>query len=105
MNEAGALLESLWREVDHNWDNSRAHEALLTRCREPRQLAELATRYRRARDLPERQAIAEKQLRTIAALAMAQLEVPERREASGRIFKVVLALLLLAGSVSLAFLL
>lgn len=96
-------VEQLWSHVDQHWDNEAAHEALLQQCASPEQLAEIAKRYRRQTERPERTHIAERQLQRIAALAMSRLEVSRETAAAGRPYgKYVLIALFLLGSVILA---
>ncbi len=72
-------LALLWAHAEQHWDNEAAHDALLQQCGEPGQLAEVAKLYRKALeregDDSERREVAERQLKRITALAMAQLEI------------------------------
>lgn len=101
-----SVLAELWSHVENNWENPTAHQALLQHCARPEQLAEVARRYRSAMATAGTEEIARRQLRQIAAVAMAQLEVRrEPKESRSSLGKLILAALFLLGSAILASLL
>lgn len=68
--------EQLWLAAWSDWENPKLHEVLLGHCQTPAQLAALAGRYRAQLDDAARKAVAEAQLKRIAAAAMARMDVP-----------------------------
>ncbi len=68
------VLEALWRRAQDEWDADGAHQALLERAHSLGRLGELAAHYRRQVGSAERAACAERQLKAITILALAQLE-------------------------------
>jgi hypothetical protein len=44
--EGQRLIDDLWQDVLANWDDDRAHHALLETCRQRERLGEAAKRYR-----------------------------------------------------------
>lgn len=100
-----AALDALWQHAKANWESDAAHEALLGHCQSPRQLAVLARRYRDMGAEPKRAERAERQLKLIASVAMAQLHHgqgtnPVSEALTG--WKIALAVLLLAAAAALA---
>lgn len=75
-----ALPSELWQAVLEAWEDPKHHEALLLQCRTSAQLAAAAGNYRALLDDPARKALAETQLKRIAAAAMAQMEVSRATE-------------------------
>ena len=73
-------LEALWKNVLDHWDDDKAHAAFLEGCRSRGKLAEAATRYRGMAGDRERGAGAEKRLKSVLAIAMAELEVSRTPE-------------------------
>ena len=67
--------EQLWQATLDDWENPKLHEVLLTQAHSAPQLASLAGRYRRLLDYAARKALAEAQLKKIAAAAMARMDV------------------------------
>jgi hypothetical protein len=68
-------LDALWKNVLDHWDEDKAHAAFLDGCRMRAKLAEAATRYRGMTGDHERGPQAEKRLKSVLAIAMAELEV------------------------------
>lgn len=97
--------EQLWLAAFNEWDNQKLHDALLSHCQNPAQLAALAGRYRANLEDAARKAVAEAQLKRIAAAAMARMDVtvgvsrPDPR--SGIPWKIVLVFLFVLGTVVL----
>lgn len=88
-------LEALWKKVLDDWDNEAAHGAFLEYCQSSGRLVEAAVRYRGMAGDHERGPSAEKHLKSVLALAMAQLETlrsprPERRSRAGSIALILL---------------
>ena len=77
------MLDALWHQVLSRWDESDAHAAFLRAAQESGRLANAAMRYRGMSGDRERGAVAEAQLATITALALASLE-SARTEAPSR---------------------
>lgn len=95
-------LEPLWSAAQQGWENEAVHRAILVLCDRPERLAIVARRYREAAADPARTQTARRQLDAITALAFAQLTPRERPREPGRVWKVLLILLFLAGSFALA---
>jgi len=98
-----AALEVLWKHVLDHWDDEASHRAFLEHCRHHERLVEAAVRYRGMKGDHARGPIAEKKLQTIAALAMARLDLarsPERRP-KNRFTSYLLILLFVAGTIGL----
>ncbi len=97
--------EPLWHAVLGDWDNPKLHDVLLAQSVSAAQLAALAGRYRQLLDEPTRRAVAEEQLKKIAAAAMARMDVQvasPRPEARGRTpIMLMLAFLFVLGTVAL----
>jgi hypothetical protein len=87
-------LDPLWAAALANWDEEAPHRAILAQCEAPGRLALAARRYRGVADQPEREPRAKKQLDAIAALAFAKLAPRPRPAESGRIWRILLLLLL-----------
>lgn len=98
--------EQLWQAAWSDWGNEKLHEVLLSHCQTPSQLAALAGRYRAQLDDGARKAVAEAQLKRIAAAAMARMDVtasvrkPEPERGGGP-WKLVLAFLFVLATVTL----
>ncbi len=97
-------LESLWKHTLDHWDDEKAHAAFLQHCQTANQLAEAAVRYRGMTGDRTRAEVAEKKLKSVAVLAMAQLETQRSTGApKGRLqlFTFLAFLLLLATMIGL----
>ncbi len=99
---ADAALEALWKNVVQRWDDDAAHGAFLEHCRASGRLDEAAVRYRGMAGDRERAAGAEKRLKAVALLALAQLETsrtPPRAAAGRTIAMLVLLAILVAATI------
>jgi hypothetical protein len=96
-------VEALWKNVLDHWDEEKAHLAFLETCRERGKLAEAATRYRGMAADRDRSEEAEKRLKSILAIAMAQLETSRSPEAvvKRRASSFAVLVLLIAGTIAL----
>lgn len=96
-------LEALWKNVLDHWEDDAPHLAFLEYCREKGSLAEAAVRYRGMTGDRERGPIAEKRLKGVAVLAMAQLESTRTPDtvAKRRAGSLVALLLLIAATLGL----
>ena len=77
-------LDKLWEHARTHWHSETVHSALLEFATDPGLLSDLAGRYRSAHADPELREVADRQLKKVAALAMAQLSVAERKQAAPR---------------------
>jgi hypothetical protein len=97
------VLAALWAHTEQHWKNPAAHAAMLDQCTSPRDLGELAKRYRAATRDPNRALEAEQQLQRITQIAMAQLTVARELPATRPPYaKYALIALFLLGSAILA---
>jgi hypothetical protein len=96
-------IEALWKNALDHWDEDKAHLAFLEACRERGKLAEAATRYRGMSADRDRGPEAEKRLKSIVAIAMAQLETSRSPETvvKRRAGSFAVLLLLIAGTIAL----
>ena len=96
-------VEALWKNALDHWDEEKAHVAFIEACRESGRLAEAATRYRGMSGDRDRGPEAEKRLKGVLVIAMAQLEVvrtpePVTKRRAGTVATLVL---LVAGTIGL----
>lgn len=68
------VLEALWKRVTDDWASEDAHHKFLEYCRAREQLVEAAVRYRGMAGDHARAELAERKLKGVALLALAQLE-------------------------------
>ena len=68
------VLEALWKRVTDDWACDDAHHKFLEYCRSRERLVEAAVRYRGMTGDHARAEQAEKKLKGVALLALAQLE-------------------------------
>ncbi len=68
-----ALFEALWSKVLESWDDDKPHQALLQHALREQQLPELAGRYRKLKDDPEKGARAQKKIDGIVVAATQML--------------------------------
>lgn len=96
-------IEALWKNTLDHWDEDKAHLAFLDACRERGKLAEAATRYRGMSADRDRGPEAEKRLKSILAIALAQLETSRTPEqvVKRRAGNLVLLVLLVAATIGL----
>lgn len=98
-------LAQLWQCVEADWHDAQVHRTYLANCTSAADLARAAGNYRAYLADPERKAVAESQLKLIAAAAMAQLEVTravrQTSLASRPYGKLLLIVLFLVGSAML----
>ena len=102
-----AALEILWKHTLEHWEDEAAHRAFLEHCRHRNLLVEAAVRYRGMKGDHARGGTAEKQLKAIAVLALANLEsarTPERRKKSHALSYVLIALFIVGTLGLLAYL-
>jgi hypothetical protein len=64
-----ALFEALWSKATEDWDNDKPHQALLQHALDKQMLPELAGRYRKLQDDPEKGARAKKKIDGIIVAA------------------------------------
>lgn len=67
------LFEALWSKALENWDDDKPHQALLQHALNKQQLPELAGRYRKLKDDPEKGARAQKKIDGIVVAATQML--------------------------------
>lgn len=96
--------EALWNSVLEGFDQERRHQAFLAYCRETGALPNAARRYREVQEdedaTEERRATADKQLKAITVMALAQFQsTPRTDPASAKKILRLVAALLLAGSI------
>jgi hypothetical protein len=77
------VFEALWKRVADAWEQDETHGAFLRHCQETGQLLEAAVRYRGMAGDRERGPDAERRLKAVALLAMAQLESSRAPSAQG----------------------
>lgn len=96
-------VEALWKNVLDHWDEDKAHLAFIEACRERESLAEAAARYRGMAADRDRGPQAEKRLKSIVAIAMAQLEIARTPQTTvkRRAGSLALLVLLIAGTIGL----
>ena len=96
-------VEALWKNALDHWDEEKAHVAFIEACRESGRLAEAATRYRGMSGDRDRGPEAEKRLKGVLVIAMAQLEVVRTPEpvTKRRTGAITILVLLVAGTVGL----
>lgn len=96
-------LEALWKKVLDDWDNQALHGTFLEYCQSNGRLVEAAVRYRGMSGDRERGESAEKHLKSVLALAMAQLETlrSPRPESQSRAGSIALILLFVGGTLGI----
>jgi hypothetical protein len=67
------VLEALWTRVQAAWDDDKTHAALLDHAMRAQALPEIAGRYRKLADDPEKGALAKKKLDAIVLAATQML--------------------------------
>ena len=67
--EADTLFEALWAKAMEDWDNDKPHQAILSHALDKQLLPELAGRYRKLQDDPEKGARAKKKIDGIVIAA------------------------------------
>jgi hypothetical protein len=67
--ETDALFEALWSKAMEDWDNDKPHQALLSHALDKQMLPELAGRYRKLQDDPDKGARAKKKIDGIVVAA------------------------------------
>ena len=92
------VLEALWKRVTDDWASEDAHQKFLEYCRVREQLVEAAVRYRGMAGDHARAEVAEKKLKAVALLAVAQLqasrtEAPAARNQRGNYLLIAVFLL------------
>ncbi len=73
-------LDALWKRVLDAWEEEAPHLAFLEYCRATDRLVEAAVRYRGMTGDRDRAERAEKKLKSVAFLAMSQLEINRATE-------------------------
>lgn len=68
-----ALFEALWSKVLESWDDDKPHQAVLQHALSTQQLPELAGRYRKLKDDPDKGARAQKKIDGIVVAATQML--------------------------------
>lgn len=68
-----ALFEALWAKAAEDWDNDKPHQALLQHALDKQMLPQLAGRYRKMQDDPEKGARAKKKIDGIVVAATQML--------------------------------
>src|SRR5215216_2807656 len=104
MNElSDPTLETLWKNVLDHWDDDKAHALFLEACRERGKLAEAGLRYRGMSGDRERGPGAEKRLKSVLAIAMAELEVSRTQDAPtpGRAGSLLMLTMFVVGTLGL----
>lgn len=96
------VLEALWKRVTDDWASEDAHHKFLEYCRVRDQLVEAAVRYRGMAGDHTRAELAEKKLKAVALLALAQLQAsrtlaPTARVQGGSYLLIALFLLATVG--------
>jgi hypothetical protein len=96
-------IDALWKNVLDHWDEDKAHAVFLEACRERGQLAEAASRYRGMSGDRERGPGAEKRLKSVLAIAMAELEVSRTHEPAtpGRAGSLLMLAIFVVGTIGL----
>jgi hypothetical protein len=96
-------LEALWKNALDHWDEDKAHIAFIDACRDSGKLAEAASRYRGMSGDRDRGPEAERRLKGVLAIAMAQLEVARSPEpvSKRRAGTLTVLVLLVAGTIGL----
>jgi hypothetical protein len=67
------VFEALWAKVVESWDDDKPHQALLQHALTAQMLPELAGRYRRLKDDPDKGARAQKKIDAIVVAATQML--------------------------------
>ena len=67
------VLEALWKRVIESWEDDRTHAALLDHALRSQALPEIAGRYRKLSDDPDKGALAKKKLDAIVVAATQML--------------------------------
>ena len=70
---ADVLFEALWAKILESWDDDKPHQALLQHALSSQMLPELAGRYRKLKDDPEKGARAQKKIDGIVVAATQML--------------------------------
>lgn len=68
-----AMFEALWSKAMEDWDNDKPHQALLSHALDKQMLPELAGRYRKLQEDPEKGARAKKKIDGIVIAATQML--------------------------------
>ena len=68
-DKTDALFEALWSKAVEDWDNDKPHQALLQHAIDKQMMPELAGRYRKLQDDPEKGARAKKKMDGIVIAA------------------------------------
>lgn len=68
-----AMFEALWSKAVEDWDNDKPHAALLSHALDKQMLPELAGRYRKLQEDPEKGARAKKKIDGIVVAATQML--------------------------------
>ena len=71
--EPDALFEALWTKVVESWDDDKPHQAILQHALSTQNLPELAGRYRKLKDDPEKGPRAQKKIDGIVVAATQML--------------------------------
>ena len=71
--DTDAMFEALWSKATEDWDNDKPHQALLAHALDKQMLPELAGRYRKLQDDPEKGARAKKKIDGIVIAATQML--------------------------------
>jgi hypothetical protein len=109
-----ARIPELWEDVLARWGEERAHTAFIEHCRLTQQLDQAARLYRAEtqpgtpyRDDPSHAELAHKKLKSIAALAMMQIEASRaaHRPVAGAFYRRLFFFLFVFGLLVGAFLL
>ena len=67
------VFDALWKRVVENWDDDKPHQAILKFAIDTERMPDLAGRYRKLRDDPERAARAQKKIDGIVIAATQML--------------------------------
>lgn len=71
--EQDPIFEALWAKVVERWDDDKPHQAVLQHALSAQILPELAGRYRKLKDDPDKSARAQKKIDGIVAAATQML--------------------------------
>lgn len=96
-------IEALWKNALDHWDEDKAHVAFLEACRERGKLAEAAARYRGMSADRDRGPEADQRLKSILAIALAQMETSRTPEpvVKRRAGNLALLVMLIAATIGL----
>jgi hypothetical protein len=78
------LLEALWMRVVEDWDNDKAHAALLDHAMRTRALPEIAGRYRAFASDPAKAELAQKKI-TVIMTAATEMLISMRTPRPGKV--------------------